>query len=111
MNITTATNDLLSFRCFASGRWVLTSSSRGNPNLANAVLTGTATYGGIEIGFRGVPQTVSNANYTFVLADKGQCRLKNNTSAVTYTVPPSVFAAGDVLTVFNTGTAGNISIA
>jgi len=80
-------------------------------NFVNAALTGVSTYNGTEIGFRGVPLTVQNGAYTFVVGDAGKCRAKTNTTAYTYTVPASTFAAGDVLTVVNTGTSGSITLA
>lgn len=115
-NITTALSDILTFRCFASGRWVLTSSSKATSDplkapLASPAFTGTATYGGIEIGYRGVPQTVQNATYSFVAGDKGKARVKSNTTAYTYTVNAATHVAGDVLTVVNSGSAGNVTIA
>lgn len=80
-------------------------------NAANAALTGTATYNGLEIGFRGIPQTVTNAAHTFVAADAGKCRVKSDTNAYTYTAASAIHAAGDVLTVMNSGSAGAVTIA
>lgn len=103
--------DVLGFRCVSAGNWILVSTARVPASFASPAFTGTALYNGIEIGFRGIPITVSNANYTFVAADKGKCRAKTTTAAYTYTVPASVFTAGDALTIRNSGTAGNITIA
>lgn len=60
---------------------------------------------------RSIPLTTQNANYTFVAADAGRGRVKNDTSAYTYTVNNSVFSAGDVLTVPNDSGTGNLTIA
>lgn len=63
---------------------------------------------GYRIGFRGVPTNAQNAGYTFVAEDVGKQVTAN--TAGTFTVPPSVFAAGDVLTFINT-TGSNCTIA
>ena len=49
---------------------------------------------------------------TYVLTsnDAGKCIQKTGTSATTYTVNNSVFSAGDVVTILNNGSAGNITI-
>lgn len=73
--------------------------------------TGTATYNGTEIGFRGVPITDQNANYTFVADDAGKARRKTGTTAYTYTVNNNVHQAGDVLCAINTGASANLTIA
>lgn len=61
VNLTTAANDVYSFRCFASGQWILVSGSRvSDPLKANLVspsFTGTPLSNGIEIGYRGIPYT------------------------------------------------------
>lgn len=110
-NITTAANDVIGFRCLSAGNWIMVSGSRSAANFANVNLTGTSTYNGVEIGFRGVPRTVQNAAYTFVADDKGRCRAKTDTGAYTYTVNNGVHSGGDVLTVQNLGSSGNITIA
>jgi hypothetical protein len=58
---------------------------------------------GIELGYRNVPLTTTNANYTFVADDAGKCRMHTDATARVYTIP-AVFAAGDVLTVVNSAT-------
>lgn len=110
-NITTAANDVIAFRCLTAGNWIMVGGSRASANFANVNLTGTSTYNGTEIGFRGVPQTVRNANYTFVADDKGRCSVKNDSNPYTYTVNTGVHAAGDVVTVLNSGGGGNVTIA
>jgi hypothetical protein len=109
-NITTASGDVFGFRCTGASIWTLATSNRISASFASAALTGTSTVNGVEIGFRGVPQTVSNAAYTFASTDKGMCRVKNDGSAYTYTVP-AVFVAGDVVTVLNVGSAGAVTLA
>ncbi len=111
VSITTAANDVLCFRCLAAGQWIMTAGSRASATLASPSFTGTALYNGNEIGFRGLPQTVTNAAYTFVTGDRGQCRVKTQSAAYTYTLPAATFAAGDVLTVMNSSLSGNITIA
>lgn len=54
---------------------------------------------------------MQNAAYTFVASDAGKTRYKTGASAYTWTVPSGVFAAGDVLTVLNSGTSGNLTLA
>lgn len=57
------------------------------------------------------PPTLQNAAYTLAASDVGKTIYKNNTSAYTYTVPASVFAAGDMVTIVNDSSSGNISLA
>lgn len=67
-----------------------------------------------EIGYRDLPQNVQNATYTFAYSDRGKSVGKTNNTAYTYTVPPNsttAFPVGTVITVFNYGSSGNISIA
>jgi hypothetical protein len=58
-----------------------------------------------QIGYRNVPLTTTNANYTFVAGDAGKGRLHTSATAHIYTIP-AVFAVGDVLSIINTGTGG-----
>lgn len=110
-NITTAANDVIVFRCLSAGNWIMVTGSRAAANFANVNLTGTSTYNGTELGFRGVPRTVQNAAYTFVADDKGRCRVKTDTGAYAYTVNNGVHSDGDVITVQNLGSSGNIILA
>lgn len=113
-NITTAAGDVFGFRCLSSGVWVLVSGSRySDPTKAPLIspsFSGVARYGGVEIGFRGVPQVPQNANYTFVASDAGLCRLKTDANPYTFTINTAIHTQGDVLTVMNAGTAGAITI-
>lgn len=109
-NITTAANDVIAFRCLTAGNWIMVSGSRAAASFANVNLTGTSTYNGTEIGFRGVPRAVQNGNYTFVADDKGRCKAKTDTGAYAYTVNNGVHGDGDVITVQNLGSSGNITI-
>lgn len=115
VNVTTTASDVFGFRCLSAGAWIMVSGSRSNDplkaNAANAALTGVATYNGLEIGFRGIPQTVTNAAHNFQTGDAGKCRVKSDANAWTYTVIAAVHAAGDVLTVMNSGSAGAVTIA
>lgn len=80
-------------------------------SLSNATLTGTCTVNGLEIGFRNIPQTTKNANYTMAATDSGYALVHNDTSSYTYTINASVFSAGNVVTVINDTSTGNITIA
>lgn len=55
---------------------------------------------GYRIGYRKVPEFSQNAGYTFQAADVGQSTAAN--SAGNFTIPPSVFSAGDVFMFVNT---------
>lgn len=55
-----------------------------------------------------------NANYTLVLADRGKCVLKNNTTAYTWTIPPNssvAFPVGTMITLRNANATGAVTIA
>ena len=76
--------------------------------------TGAIFANGIEVGYRDIPTTVSNATKTFALADAGKGFGKDNTTAYTYTIPANAsvaFPIGTVITVFNNGGSANITIA
>ena len=63
---------------------------------------------GIELGYRNIPLTTTNAAYTFVADDAGKGRMHTDATARTYTIP-AVFSAGDVLTIVNSAT-GNLTL-
>lgn len=110
VNIVTVNPDILAFRCLTPTNWILVGGSRVSGTFANISITGTSTYNGVEIGWKGVPRTVQNAAYAFVADDKGRCIVKTDNSAYAYTVNNGVHSAGDVITVQNLGTSGNITI-
>ena len=58
-----------------------------------------------------VPPDVVNTNYTFVAGDKGRCKVKTTTSALTYTINNSVHSAGDTFSVGNFAGSGLLTIA
>lgn len=58
-----------------------------------------------------IAPTDQNVAYTFTAADAGKAVGKSTTTARTYTVNNNVFAAGDVVTVYNNAASGNITIA
>jgi hypothetical protein len=62
-----------------------------------------------EAGYLGVPQNAQSANYQLVLADRGK-NINLTTATLTVTVPPSVFSAGDSITVVN-ATSGTQTLA
>jgi len=55
------------------------------------------------VGWRGMPLNQQANNYTLQLSDRGKLIYQNAASSITYTVPASVFSAGDVVTAFNSG--------
>jgi hypothetical protein len=114
-NITTQAGDVLGFRNLSVGNWVLVSGTRGNDTskapLASPAFTGTATYGGFELGYRDMPLTVQNGNYTYAAADRAKGRMKTDGGAYAYTVPAGVFGAGQWVGAINASAAGNITLA
>lgn len=83
-------------------------------NLTLDVLKIDGTTGAVSDRYgaiRSVPLTLQNGAYTFVAADNGRCRYKNDAVAYTYTVNTAVHAAGDILTVLNDNSTHNITIA
>lgn len=69
----------------------------------NPAFTGTATYGGFEIGYRDVPRRTTTT--TAVVGDRAGCiALGEN-----ITIPASVFSAGAALSLYN-NTSGNLTI-
>lgn len=84
----------------------------GSGSITLTLSTNLQNWSGIATTRLGqVPITDQNATYTFVAGDAGNARRKTNTTAYTYTVDNSVHAAGDVITVVNNGSSGNITIA
>jgi hypothetical protein len=95
-----ATNNLM------SAPWFEATSTGAN-------IAGNVAYhaGNLTAAIRNaIPLTTSNANYTFVAADAGTGRRKTNTTAYSYTVDGSVFAAGDSILVLNNAGTSNITI-
>ena len=128
LNITTAANDVLTFRSLGSGNWIMVSRTQAagtaivagaNNNRAAVWSTANARWeGGSDVedsrgNLRDIPINVQNANYTFVLADRGRCVQKNNTTAYTWTIPlesTTNFPNGAAITVVNDGGSANITI-
>jgi len=72
-----------------------------------------ATINTFQIGYRGVPLTTSNANYTYALADAGKGRRKTDTTIRDYTIPPNAsvaFTEGDFVCAFNAGASAIINL-
>ncbi len=63
--------------------------------LASPALTGTPTTGGIEIGYRSIPRRTTTT--TAVVGDRGGCVAVS----AGFTIPDSVFSAGDAISVYN----------
>ena len=85
-----------------------TTSAAGSMSAADKLKLDGLSGGGATAN---IPRNLQNGNYTFVAGDLGSMRYKSNSTAYTYTVDASVFAAGDVFYVSNEGTANNITIA
>lgn len=84
-----------------------------NTFTGNNTFTESITMLGELVGFRGVPLTVQDSNYTFVLADSGRGRLKATTSAVAYTVPANATVAypvGTLLAAVNGAGSGLLTL-
>jgi hypothetical protein len=67
-----------------------------------------------EMGWRGVPQNIQNANYTTVLADAGRHLYHSSGSAHTWTIDSNANVAypiGTTLTFVNDNGGGNVTIA
>jgi hypothetical protein len=62
------------------------------------------------VGWRGTPYNLQNSAYTLAFSDRGKCVGCTGSNTPTYTVPASVFSAGDVVTIANFG-GGAITIA
>lgn len=70
-----------------------------------------STAGGFPLSKqRNVINAQTGTTYTLVLADADNVVTANNASAITLTVPPSVFSAGDRITVIQKG-AGQVTFA
>lgn len=76
------------------------------PTGATGPTGGTGATGTNLAGFNAQTGTT----YTLVLSDKDKLVTANNASAVTVTVPPSVFSANDIINVQQIGT-GQVSFA
>ena len=93
--------------------WEVDSAAGGSTftfdgNIKAAV--GSTSY---DVGFKDVPITTQNANYTYALTDRGTAVIKSNTTAYAHTVPPNssvAFPIGSVIAFANLGSAGAITI-
>jgi hypothetical protein len=66
----------------------------------------TGATGPTLVGFN----TQTGTTYTLVLADKDKMVTLNNASAITLTVPPSIFSANDIVNIAQFG-AGQVTLA
>lgn len=85
----------------------------GDTFTGELILAPSALTSVYSAGFRGVPFTTQDADYTFVLADAGQGRRHTSASARIFTVPPNAsvaFPIGTALVVRNVG-AGVVTLA
>jgi len=74
-----------------------------NPNSGNFTVTGTVTDSKGNV--RSIPQNTQGSSYTLVAADAG----KHILASGTVTIPNSVFAAGDAVTIVN-NTSGDLTL-
>lgn len=82
-------------------------------NAASVALIAGATVGDYRAGFREIPLTQKNANYTLVLTDAGKGYYKDDTSAYAWTIPPNssvAFPVGTVIYFLNNGSSGAITV-
>ena len=73
----------------------------------------SATTTADSLGFRGVPQNIQNADYTFVAADSGKQIFHDEATPRTYTIPANgslAYDIGTTITIINNTGAGNIVI-
>jgi hypothetical protein len=73
-------------------------------------LTGGATSGTVNLKLKLEFDAETGTTYTLVAGNLNQLVTLNNASAITLTVPPSVFSAGDVINIAQIG-AGQVSLA
>lgn len=72
--------------------------------------SGTLQYGGVEVGFKGLPKNNQAGNYTFVVADRGKIVRYTGGGGHTFSINNSVFSEDDVFTIQNVG-SGTVTIA
>lgn len=105
VNITTAADDVCTFRSLGSGNWILvsrTTASASTPDISDS-----------RGNVRDIPQNLRNASYTFALVDRGQHVMKNDAFAYTWTIPTDAsvaFPVGTAITLVNDGSAGTVSV-
>lgn len=126
-NITTAANDVCTFRSLGSGNWMLVSrttvstplASGTNNNRAAVWSTANSRWEeGSDVedsrgNLRDIPPNTQNANYTLALTDRGRAIVKTNTTAYTWTIPAegSVnFPSGTAISVVNDAGTGAVTI-
>jgi len=73
-------------------------------------LTGGATSGTVNLKLKLEFDAETGTTYTLVAGNLNQLVTLNNASAITLTVPPSVFSAGDVINIAQIG-AGQVTLA
>jgi len=128
VNITTAANDVCTFRSLGSGNWILVSRVSANAapivagannnraavwSTANARWEQAADVEDSRGNLRDIPLNTRNAAYTVALSDRGSCVIKTDTNAYTWTIPlesTTNFPNGSAITVCNDGTAGAVTI-
>lgn len=71
--------------------------------------SGTLQYGGVEVGFRGLPAAASAGTYAFAATDRGFLIEYVGPGGSTFNINNGVFSGSEVITVTNAG-SGNLTI-
>jgi len=101
---------------------VATVTTAAQPNitsvgtLTSLAVTGAITTGGVEVGFRNIPQNSQSAAYTLVLTDAGKHILhpSADTTARIFTIPANssvAYIVGTAITFINQNAGGVVTIA
>jgi len=86
----------------ADGTWAGAAASGANTDITaldqDVTVTATGTIAANTIGYRGLPQSAKTAAYTLAAGDQGK-HISITTGGIS--IPVSVFAAGEAVTIFN----------
>lgn len=86
----------------ADGTWAGAAASGANTDITaldqDVTVTATGTIAANTIGYRGLPQSAKTASYTLASGDQGK-HISITTGGIS--IPVSVFAAGEAVTIFN----------
>lgn len=94
------------FNVNLGGTTRLSTTATATTLTGNLVVSGNATIGGIDVGYRSLP-VVTTTGTTAALADRGKAYF----STGTMTIPGNVFAAGDSFVIYNnSGATINIAL-
>ena len=86
----------------ADGTWAGAAAAGANTDITaldqDVTVTATGTIAANTIGYRGLPQSAKTASYTLAAGDQGK-HISITTGGIS--IPVSVFAAGEAVTIFN----------